>query len=166
MKKKWCLNHALQEGLFFLLLSGWLLWYSLDAYGRSYIKDWTQSPSLFPVIIAGLLAIFGVSLVCQGVREKECAEGKAGHIGPVVVLLLLSIAYYAALSIIDLPYMGVTLGSMTFVLSTFEVATVVFLAAMMLYLGVRSKLALVLVPLLSSAFLSVMFRTLLRVLLP
>jgi len=81
-------------------------------------------------------------------------------------LLGLSLAYYLALSVIDLPYLALTIGSLTFALSAFEVATVVFLAAMMFYLGVRSKAVLVFVPIGASVFLSVMFRTLLRVLLP
>ena len=78
----------------------------------------------------------------------------------------MSLAYYFALSLINLPYMAVTIGSLTFALSAFEVATVVFLAAMMFYLGVRRKTVLVFVPVGASVFLSVMFRTLLRVLLP
>ena len=84
----------------------------------------------------------------------------------VAAVLGMTIAYYCALSVINLPYMGVTIGTMTFALSTFELATVLFLAGMMLYLGVRNALVLTLVPIVSSAFLSVMFRTLLRVLLP
>ena len=84
----------------------------------------------------------------------------------VIVLLGMSLAYYAALSAIDMPYMALTVGSLTLALSTFEAATAVFLAAMMFYLGVRSKAVLALVPVGASAFLSVMFRTLLRVLLP
>ena len=164
--KKRILNSAMQEGLALLLLGGWLLYYGLDAYSKSYIKDWAQSPSLFPVIVSGLLMLFGVIILRQGLRERGAAAGKAGHAGQVLILLFMSLAYYLALSVIRLPYLGMTIASLTFAFSTFEAATIVFLAAVMAYLGVRSKRVLVLVPVCSSLFLSVMFRTLLRVLLP
>lgn len=166
MKKKCGLNHAMQEGLLLFLLGGWLLWYSLDAYRHSYIKDWTQSPSLFPVVISCLLGLFGIIIFVQGIKERETETKKGGKALQVAVLLGISLAYYLALSVIDLPYMALTIGSLTFALSVFELATVVFLAAMMFYLGVRSKAVLIFVPIGASAFLSVMFRTLLRVLLP
>lgn len=164
--KKRILNHAIQEGLAFLLLGGWLLWYSLEAYSKSYIKDWAQSPSLFPVIVSGLLLLFGVIILRQGLGERDAATGRGGHVGQVLILMGMTLAYYLALSVIDLPYLGVTVASLTFAFSTFEAATIVFLAAMMAYLGVRSKRVLVFVPIVASLFLSVMFRTLLRVLLP
>ena len=164
--KKRILNSAMQEGLALLLLGGWLLFYGLDAYSKSYIKDWAQSPSLFPVIVSGLLMLFGVIILRQGLRERGAAADKAGHTGQVLILLFMSLAYYLVLSVIRLPYLGVTIASLTFAFSTFEAATIVFLAAMMAYLGVRSKRVLVLVPVCSSLFLSIMFRTLLRVLLP
>ena len=164
MKKKCGLTHGMQEGA--LLLGGWLLWYSIDAYQHSYIKDWLQSPSLFPVAVSCLLGLFGVIIFIQGLKEKETEEKKGGNALQVLVLLGMSLAYYIALSVIDLPYMAVTVGTLSFALSVFELATVVFLAAMMFYLGVRKKAVLVFVPIGASVFLSVMFRTLLRVLLP
>ena len=166
MKKKCGLNHAMQEGLLLLVLGGWLLWYSIDAYQHSYIKDWLQSPSLFPALVSCLLGLFGVILFSQGLTQKEEAKGNAGNWLQVVILLGMSLAYYFALSVLKMPYLAVTIGSLTLALSVFEVTTVVFLAAMMLYLGVRSKAVLVFVPIGASAFLSLMFRTLLRVLLP
>lgn len=166
MKKKCVLNHAMQEGILLLLLGGGLLWYSIDAYQHSYIKDWLQSPSLFPVIISCLLGLFGVILFAQGIKEKGKESKKGGNTVQVLVLLGMSLVYYFALSVIDLPYLALTVGSLTFALSSFEVATVVFLAAMMFYLGVRKKAVLVFVPIGASVFLSIMFRTLLRVLLP
>ena len=170
MKKKCGFNHAMQEGLFLLVLGGWLLWYSLDAYQHSYIKDWAQSPSLFPVIVACLLSLFGVIIFRQGVmektQEKTQEKQQGGQARQVLVLLGMSLAYYFALSVIELPYMAMTIGSLTVALSVFEVATVIFLACMMAYLGVRSKAVLAFVPVGTSVFLSIMFRTLLRVLLP
>ena len=167
MKKKCVLNNAIQEGIFFLLLSGWLLWYSLDAYGKSYIKDWAQSPSLFPMLISGLLALFGVIILRQGIIQQDAASGKK-NVQPLQVLIILcmALAYYLALSMIDLPYMAATVCGLTFSVSTFEIVTVVYLMVMMFYLGVRSRLTLILVPVCSSAALSIIFRTMLRVLLP
>ena len=166
MKKKCGFNHAMQEGLFLLVLGGWLLWYSLDAYQHSYIKDWAQSPSLFPVIVACLLGLFGVIIFRQGVVEKMQEKQQDGQMLQVLVLLGMSLAYYFALSMIELPHMALTICSLTVALSVFEVATVIFLACMMAYLGVRSKAVLAFVPVGTSVFLSIMFRTLLRVLLP
>ena len=79
MKKKCVLNQAMQEGLLLLLLGGWLLWYSIDAYQHSYIKDWLQSPSLFPVIVSCVLGLLGVIVFSQGLMTKEEAKGKAGN---------------------------------------------------------------------------------------
>ena len=159
MKKKCLFSHAMQEGLFFLLLGGWLLFYSLDAYGKSYIKDWAQSPSLFPAIVSGLLLLFGVILLYQGLRERGEEQKKGGHALRALILLVMSLAYYSALCVVRLPYIGFTAGSLAFAFSSFELATIVFLAAMMAFL-------LIFVPVGTSLFLSVMFRTLLRVLLP
>lgn len=167
MKKKLYRIREVQEGVVFLLLSGMLLGNSLEAYKKSYIKDWAQSPSLFPTVIAGLLAVLAVILLIKGVRTGE-SEGKArgGHVMQVLAILGMSILYMAVMGAVELPYMGVTVFSLTFVLSTFEIATLVFLLAMMLFMGVRSKPVLALVPPCTVVFLSVMFRTLLHVMLP
>lgn len=167
MKKKCVLSNAIQEGIFFLLLSGWLLWYSLNAHSKSYIKDWAQSPSLFPVLISGLLALFGVIILNQGLAARGAsAEKERAYPLQVLIILGMALAYYLALSVINLPYMALTVLGFTFSVSTFEVVTVVYLMVMMFYLGVRSKAVLILVPVCSSAVLSIIFRTMLRVLLP
>ena len=167
MKKKCILNHAMQEGILLLLLSGWLLWYSLEAYSKSYIKDWAQSPSLFPVLVSGLLALFGVIIFHQGLTQRDEAKAEKNvQMLPLLAVLGMALLYYLALAVIVLPYTAVTISGFTLSISTFEVVTTVYLLLMMLYLGVRNKMALVLVPLCSSAALSVIFRTMLRVLLP
>ena len=84
----------------------------------------------------------------------------------MLIILGMALAYYLALSVINLPYMALTVLGFTFSVSTFEVVTVVYLMVMMFYLGVRSKAVLILVPVCSSAVLSIIFRTMLRVLLP
>ena len=167
MKQKCLHNHSLQEGVLFLLLGGALLRYGLDSHSKSFNKDWTQSAYLFPVIVALLLGALAVMLLVQGVRaadEKQAARG--GESRRVLIVLGMTLAYYLALAVIRMPYLAATVFSLTLTLSTFEVATFAFLLVLMLYLGVRSRKVLLTVPLATTVFLSVMFRTLLRVLLP
>ena len=167
MKQKTLLNHALQEGLLFLLLGGALLHYGIDSHSKSFNKDWTQSAYLFPVIVALLLCALAVMLLVQGVRQaNEQQRVAGGESRRVLVVLALTLLYYVALAVVRLPYLAVTVFSLTLTLSTFEVATLVFLLVMMLYLGVKNRKVLAIAPLATTAFLSVMFRTLLRVLLP
>lgn len=166
MKQKRFLNHALQEGIFFLLISGALLWYSLESYSSSFNKDWSQSPSLFPVVISLLLGVLSVILLVQGVREKAADRPSGGRLVQTLIVIGISLLYYLALSVIKMPYLAISVSSLVLNLSTFEVATIVFLLGLMLYLGVRSLPVLVAVPLGTTVFLSVMFRTLLHVLLP
>ena len=167
MKQKCLHNHSQQEGVLFLLLGGALLRYGLDSHSKSFNKDWTQSAYLFPVIVALLLGALAVMLLVQGVRaadEKQAARG--GEARRVLIVLGMTLAYYLALAVIRMPYLAATVFSLTLTLSTCEVATFAFLLVLMLYLGVRSRKALLTVPLATTVFLSVMFRTLLRVLLP
>ena len=167
MKHKYLQNHALQEGVLLLAGGGALLRYGLDSHSKSFNKDWTQSAYLFPVIVALLLGLLAVLLIVQGIRRTDAQQtGAAGENRRVLVVLALTLAYYAALALVKLPYLAVTIASLTFSLSVFEVATFAFLLVMMLYLGVRSRGVLAVVSLATTVFLSVMFRTLLHVLLP
>lgn len=166
MKQKALQNHALQEGIFFLLMGGALLFYGLDSHSKSFNKDWTQSAYLFPVIVALLLGALAVMLLVQGVCHRGAQQSASGESRRVLVVLLLTLAYYAALALVKMPYLALTVSSLTLTLSTFEVATFVFLLVLMLYLGVRRWKVLASVPLATTVFLSVIFRTLLRVLLP
>ena len=165
-------NHAIQEGTLLLAVCGWLAWYCLDGYGRAFNKDWSQSPYLFPMVMAVLLGLLGLLLLGQGIRslragQKADAQASARQgvlrVGGLAVLCL---AYYLGLAWIDLPYLAFSIGAVTLQLSTFEVTTFVFLVAMMLYMGVRRPAVLTLVPLGATLFLSVMFRSLLHVILP
>lgn len=166
MKQSILKNRLVQEGVFFLLLGGALLAHSLDAYGKSFNKDWSQSPYLFPVIAAVSLSVLAATLLAQGVRQKQEKAAAHGHGRQVLCVLGMTLAYYLALAVVKMPYLAATVFSLTLTLSTFEVATFVFLLVMMLYLGVRSRKVLLSVPIATTVFLSVMFRTLLRVLLP
>lgn len=161
-------NHALQEALILLILCGLLVWYSLDGQAHAYNKKWGESAYLFPVIIGGLLGILGLFRLGSGLAKKqEQASAKVpGGAVRVLCLLGISLVYYAALSLIRLPYMAVSLGDVTLRFSTFEAATLLFIAALMGYLGVRKPLLLTLVPLCATLFLSVLFRSMLHVILP
>lgn len=165
-------NHNLQEGLLFLLISGCLLYYGFNSRNHSFNKAWSQSPFLFPVIVAVLLGVLAISLLSQGVLALRANED--GPIKPaapgrpltVLVVLLLTLAYYAALALIHMPYLGTSFGTFTLALSTFEVATIVFLFLLLFYLGVRKGLVLIILPLATTLCISVLFRSFLHVLLP
>ena len=88
------------------------------------------------------------------------------NLSRVVLTLILCGGYYLALANLKIPYITIGIFSFMYTFSTFEVATVVFLAAMMGFMGVRKPFILVLVPLGTTLFLSIAFRMLLHVLLP
>ena len=165
-------NKLMQEGAVLLALAGYLLWYSLDGYAQAFNKDWSQSPFLFPVVVAIVLFVLSFLLFGQGIHglRAETAEGKkeqqSGALRRTAIVIALCLLYYGALRLGSLPYLAVSLFGLTLRFSTFELATFVFLVAMMLFLSVRNKKILVLVPLGTVLFLSVMFRSLLHVILP
>ena len=84
----------------------------------------------------------------------------------VVIAMILCILYYAALAFLKVPYVTIGILSFAYTFSTFEVVTVVFLIAMMIFMGVRKIPVLVFVPIGTTLFLSLAFRTFLHVLLP
>ncbi len=183
MKHKSFWNHSVQEGCFFLLLGGALLWHGLDSHHKGFNQDWSQSPYLFPVLVAFMMGALAVSLMGQGLRDAQTEEagktGKArvdGKAAPrpdafkytiqVLVVLGMALLYYISLAVLKIPYITFGILSWSLTISNFEVMTVVFMFAMMLYLGVRKISVLVLVPVGTSLFLSVTFRAMLHVLLP
>ena len=154
-----------------------LLSYSLSSYAKGFNKSWAQSPYLFPLIVA--IAMIGLSLwiVGEGVTamKKEAAvpndkkvskEEKTEKRRWVVIALILCVLYYAALAFIKVPYVTIGILSFAYKFSTFEVVTIVFLIAMMIFMGVRKIPVLVFVPIGTTLFLSLAFRTFLHVLLP
>ena len=158
MKNK--IHSLIVEGIVFCGSGLVLLSYSLSSYAKGFNKSWVQSPYLFPLIVA--LAMIGLSLwiVGEGVTamKKEAAvpndkkvskEEKTEKRRWVVIALILCVLYYAALAFIKVPYV-----------------TIVFLIAMMIFMGVRKIPVLVFVPIGTTLFLSLAFRTFLHVLLP
>lgn len=172
MKQNVLKNQAVQEGIFFLLIGGALLTYGINSYQKGFNKDWAQSPYLFPVLVAVIIGILAVSLLYQGISkvrvdaDAKQNENEKKNIVQVAIVLGLSLLYYIMLGVCKIPY--ITFGIMQFSLtiSNFEILTVVFLMAMMLYLGVRKIYVLLPVSIGMSLFLSVAFRAMLHVLLP
>lgn len=189
MKNK--IHSLIIEGILFCGSGIALLSYSLVSYGKAFNKDWGQSPYLFPMLVG--LALIGLSiwLMGEGVLEMKradgpCADGKSGRTGAkqtaagdyaakkrsaekirwVVIALILCGIYYMALAWLKIPYITIGIFTFLYTFSTFEVVTVVFLAAMMAFMGVRKPTVLVFVPLGTTLFLSIAFRTMLHVLLP
>ena len=173
MKKKLISNHAVQESILLLLFGGALIWYAMDARSHSFNKDWSQSPYLFPVLVSVLLLILALSLLIQGisaVKKEEAAEAKAAAStsSPLSALVVagISLVYYGVLAWVKLPAIAFTVASLYVKISTFEVATFAFLLAMMRFLGEKKSAVLLGVSLGATVFLSIVFRSMLHVLLP
>lgn len=179
MKQRLIRNHAVQEGILFLLLGGALLWHGLDEQSRAFNKDWSQSPYLFPVLVAVLIGALAFSLLYQGISAvRKSADAAAEQSGvrssaapakqtvQVLAVLVMSLLYYLALAVLKIPYITFGILSWSLTVSNFEVCTLLFLLALMLYLGVRKVPVLAAVPLCTTLFLSVAFRAMLHVLLP
>lgn len=172
MKNK--INSLIIEGIIFCGSGLGLLSYSLMSYQKAFNKSWAQSPYLFPMIVA--IAMIGLSIWVMGegiakMKEKtgkkaDQKQSSGAKLRWVVIALVICGLYYLALSVLKIPYITIGILAFQYTFSTFEIVTVVFLAAMMLFMGVRKPLILTLVPLGTTLFLSIAFRTLLHVLLP
>lgn len=173
MEKQKQLNRTIYEGIFFMFIAISLIIYSLISYSNSFNKDWSQSPYAFPILVAIFICVLSLSLLSQGFKQNKLTDtnkviGYAikPNIKGVIVIITMSAIYYVALSSVSMPMITLTILSLAISFSTFEVATIIFLFAMLFYLGVRKKLVLVFVPIFITIFLSIAFRTLLHVLLP
>ncbi len=96
-------------------------------------------------------------------KEKTDSKGKMARVLGVLVLCGL---YYLVLGEVSIPRVTIGILSFSIAISIFEVATVIFLIAMMWFMKVRKVAVLVLVPIGTSLFLSIAFRTCLHVMLP
>ena len=170
MKNK--IHSLIVEGIVFCGSGLVLLSYSLLSYAKGFNKSWAQSPYLFPLIVA--IAMIGLSLwiVGEGVTAMKKAAANSDDKKPEKAgktekrRWVLCAIYYAALAFIKIPYITIGILSFAYTFSTFEVVTVVFLIAMMIFMGVRKIPVLVFVPIGTTLFLSLAFRTFLHVLLP
>jgi hypothetical protein len=179
MKNK--IHSLIVEGVLFCGSGLGLLSYSLISYGKSFNKDWAQSPYLFPLLVGLAMTGLSIWLAGEGIQtmkkeavdldgRREAGNTKKpiiwGQISEVLIALVLCGIYYLLLVSLKIPYVTIGIFSFMYTFSTFEIATVIFLAAMMAFMGVRKLPILLLVPLGTTLFLSIAFRTLLHVLLP
>lgn len=171
------INSLIIEGIIFCGSGIALLSYSLMSYNKAFNKNWAQSPYLFPLIVAVVMISLSLWIMGDGIQKmKKEAVGTAERasvkknsgekIRWVVAAMALCILYYIALATLKIPYITIGIFSFTYTFSTFEVVTVIFLIAMMMFMGVRKPVILALVPLGTTLFLSLAFRTFLHVLLP
>ena len=180
MKNK--VSSLIAEGILFCGSGILLLSYSLMSYAKSFNKAWSQSPYLFPALVGAALIGLSVWIMGQGVLEMKRAAAEQRRKLPgsryrilrkprskllsVLVVLILCVLYYLVLGEVSIPRVTIGILSFSITISIFEVATVVFLIAMMAFMGVRKVPVLILVPVCTSLFLSIAFRTCLHVMLP
>ena len=173
MKNK--VSSLIAEGILFCGSGILLLSYSLISYAKAFNKSWSQSPYLFPVLVGAALIGLSIWIMGQGVlamkrvgngitlKEKTDSKGKMARVLGVLVLCGL---YYLVRGEVSIPRVTIGILSFSITISIFEVATVIFLIAMMWFMKVRKVAVLVLVPIGTSLFLSIAFRTCLHVMLP
>ena len=173
MKNK--VSSLIAEGILFCGSGILLLSYSLISYAKAFNKSWSQSPYLFPVLVGAALIGLSIWIMGQGVlamkrvgngitlKEKTDSKGKMARVLGVLVLCGL---YDLVLGEVSIPRVTIGILSFSITISIFEVATVIFLIAMMWFMKVRKVAVLVLVPIGTSLFLSIAFRTCLHVMLP
>lgn len=180
MKNK--VSSLIAEGILFCGSGILLLSYSLMSYAKSFNKAWSQSPYLFPALVGAALTGLSIWIMGQGILEmKRAAAGAAdgaaagnaengaksrNKLLSVLIVLILCVLYYAVLGEVSISRVTIGILSLSITISIFEVATVVFLVAMMAFMGVRKVPVLILVPVCTSLFLSIAFRTCLHVMLP
>jgi len=158
----------LYEAIFFSIIGISLLAYALYEHQNDFIKEWSQSPYLFPVIVSGIIILLSINLYIQAITmiHDETAVIHKRNLKGVIVVLGMMLCYMLVLKYVTLPRLVFKAGFFVLRLGTFELATFVFLFAFLRYLKVTQKKILFLVPFCTVIFLSFSFRTLLNVLLP
>lgn len=125
---------SFQDSIFVGLCATALLIYSLyHHYFDRNTSDWKTSPYLFPTLISVFGLLLTVSLIMDGLQELRSGEEKKKNTGSkrnltgVLVLIAASLVYYLLMPILH-----------------FIPATILFLAALFIYLGERKwwKIAL------------------------
>lgn len=75
MKNKGKINHSVQEGIFFLLVGAALLGYAVTSYEKAFNKNWSQSPYLFPMMVAAVFLFLAVCLIKEGTAQWKTGAG-------------------------------------------------------------------------------------------
>lgn len=148
-------NKYVQDGLVVLVLGLALGAFSLYNFFFSKVKSsWIMSPYLFPMLISVFAILLGLSLIYEAKRQAEAKdapekEGAPIKLKNVLAVIGLGVIYYALMSFI-----------------TFIPATVLFLAAMMWFMGERRLKVLIPLAVLVPVVLYVLFDLGLNVRLP
>ena len=146
---------SFQDSIFVGLCSVGLLIYSLyHHYFDKNTSEWKTSPFLFPTLISVFGLLLTLSLVMDALHERRAdkAEKKAGgkkNLLGVLVLIAAALAYYFLMPVLH-----------------FTWATILFLAALFIYLGERKWWKIVLLSLITTGTVYVLFGMLLHVRLP
>lgn len=120
-------NKNVQDSIVVFLLGLALGIYSLVSFYTARVQTkWIMSPYLFPLLLSVLTILLSVSLFAEG--RYEVAQARSGEVKSksplklknVLVVVLMGIAYYVLISLIH-----------------FIPATIIFLAAMICFLGER-----------------------------
>lgn len=161
------------DGFVFLTSAIALLAYALITYNTSFTKEWSQSPSLFPLIVSLIMVFLSISLIFQELKKiknensaEVISDQKNTNLKGVAVVFIIILLYYTTMVTIKIPIVTIMISTLAVTLSIFEVATIFLLTVLMWYLGVRKASVLILTSVLSTLFVSIAFRSLLHVLLP
>ena len=157
-KSKRSLLHtaSFQDSIFVGLCAAGLLIYSLyHHYFDRNTSEWKTSPYLFPTLISVFGLLLTVSLFTDGLQELRSGEVKKKDAGTnknlagVLVLIAASLIYYFLLPILH-----------------FIPATIIFLAALFIYLGERKWWKIALLAVITTVAIYVLFGKGLNVRLP
>jgi hypothetical protein len=148
-------SRTLPESLLFFALGAALLGHSLKEHYGGPTVEWKLSPYLFPVMVGVFLVLLSVALFSEGLRElrvphPDAAPAPATGAGKAVAVTVgMAVGYYLVLPRLH-----------------FIPATVIFLAALIFFLGERRLWLLGLVAVVSTLAIWGIFGRALGVLLP
>ena len=149
----------IQDSCFIFVFGNILFWYSLLNHYNGPTVEWKMSPSLFPILISIFLILLSVSLFFDGLnqikKEKKnaadvtSATAKDLRIRPVMVTIVISIAYFILMRVI-----------------TFIPSTILYLCGMIFFLGERRYWLIAIIAIISTLTIYALFDLALGVMLP
>lgn len=152
-KEHFLFNIKVQESIFFLIISIFMVIYSLKTHYSTVGLQWQISPYLFPLLIAIFIGLLSISLFIDGIRDQKSSnkESKKTEIRwkDVLYTIIVSIIYYIAMRLIG-----------------FIASTIIFLVSMFLYLGEKRIWLIALISIISTLSIYIIFGVLLHVMLP
>ena len=149
-------NKNIQDSCVIFAFGIFLFWYSLSNHYNGPAVEWKMSPSLFPILISVFLVLLSFSLffdgfkqIKNGVSEDKSAAKEDFMIRPVLVTIVLSIAYFTLMRVIK-----------------FIPSTVLYLGGMILFLGEKRYWLIALIAVICTLSIYVLFDLALGVMLP